>query len=77
MSCPKCGYCEHCGRGGPETPQREFVPSDPWPKPYGFTCPRCGIWVSMYTYHICFPTTPMTVSASYPTKETLDEVPTP
>lgn len=31
--CPKCGYCEHCGRG-PQQVWPTYPPAWSWPKPW-------------------------------------------
>jgi hypothetical protein len=33
-TCPKCGYCPHCGRGNQLVPQYPFAPQYPlWQQP--------------------------------------------
>lgn len=47
-SCPKCGYCPTCGRGGHDY-QITTTP--------GYNCWKCGAWVLWGTYHACSYTT--------------------
>ena len=58
MTCPRCGYCEHCKRL-PENPGR-------------WQCGICGAWVTFGAVHACaiMPgtgTTPLPPFPSYPT----------
>jgi len=54
MTCPKCGFCEHCGRSTPSQFNR-------------WQCAICGVWVTYGSVHTC-PTTlgTQTVPGPYP-----------
>jgi hypothetical protein len=79
MTCPKCGYCEHCKRNDPAPPLGPWVPNTPnrdpfgpWRSPSTWYCSLCGQRVSYGQVHTCITYRPITTSTgSYPITETL------